>query len=163
MKPSGVTVYLTSSSLTLEVLTATKDWSRSMSSIARPRTRGSKTTSPFIHSTPPLPVRPRARKQALGRVGLVVALVVDVVGVGERLDDGLGAVADDGRDAGGVAEGGTDVVVLLLHDAAAVAEFGQRLGQAAAEPRAHACCEDDGLKGQSLLLEYVNVIVGSPT
>ena len=34
MKPSAVTVYLTSSSLTLEVLTVTKDWSRSMYSSA---------------------------------------------------------------------------------------------------------------------------------
>ena len=45
-----------------------------------------------------------------------------------------------------------DVVVLLLHDAASVAEFGQRLRQAAAEPRAHSGCENHGLKGQSLLL-----------
>jgi hypothetical protein len=65
MKPSAVTVYLTSSSLTLEVLTATKDWSRSMNSIARPRMRGSKTTSPFIQSTPLLPVAPRARSRLL--------------------------------------------------------------------------------------------------
>jgi len=35
------------------VFTVTNDWSRSMRAIARPSTRGSKTTSPFIHSTPP--------------------------------------------------------------------------------------------------------------
>ena len=54
-----------------------------------------------------------------------------------------------------VAESRADVVVLLLHDAAAVAEFGERLGEAAAEPRAHSGCKDYGLKGQSLLLEGV--------
>lgn len=65
MKPSAVTVYFTSSSLTLEVFTVTKDWSRSMYSRARPRIIGSKTTSPFIHSTPPRPVAPRARSRLL--------------------------------------------------------------------------------------------------
>ena len=92
-------------------------------------------------------------EKALGGVRLVVAVVVDVVDIGERLDDGLSSVADDRRDARGRAERGTDVVVLLLHDAAAVVQLGQRFGQAAAEPRAHAGREDDGLKSQDLLLE----------
>ncbi|GAA5199405.1 hypothetical protein GCM10025773_14580 [Microbacterium jejuense] len=45
--------------------------------------------------------------------------------------------------------------MLLLHDAAAVAELGERLGEAASETRAHTSCEDDGLKGQNLLLKCV--------
>ncbi|GAA1849155.1 hypothetical protein GCM10009796_09180 [Microbacterium koreense] len=43
--------------------------------------------------------------------------------------------------------------MLLLHDAAAVRELGQRLGQAPPETRAHARGENDGLKSHSLLLE----------
>ncbi len=53
MKPSASTVYFTSSSLTLAVLTLTKLWSRATRSPARTSASGSKTTSPFIHSTPP--------------------------------------------------------------------------------------------------------------
>ncbi len=156
MKPSAVTVYLTSSSLTLEVLTVTNDWSRSMSAIGAAEDARVEDDVAVHPQHAALAGRGEGAQQALGRVGLVVAVVVDVVDVGEGLDDRLGAVADDGRDAGLVAEGGTDVVVLLLHDAAAVAELGQRLRQAAAEARAHAGCEDDGLKSQGLLLECVD-------
>ncbi len=46
-------MYFTSSSDTLAVLTVTNDWSRAMNGSARSRMRGSKTTSPFIQSTPP--------------------------------------------------------------------------------------------------------------
>ncbi len=77
--------------------------------------RGSKTTPPFIHSTPLLPVAAaRARRRLLDAVRLVVAVVVDVVHARGRLDDDdLGAVADHRGDAcRRAAERGTDVVVL---------------------------------------------------
>jgi hypothetical protein len=39
-----------------------------------------------------------------------------------------------------------DVVELLLHDGAAVAKFGERLGEAASEPTAHSGGEYDDLR-----------------
>ncbi|VXC05727.1 exported hypothetical protein [Microbacterium sp. 8M] len=87
-----------------------------------------------------------AAQQALGGVGLVVALVVHVVHIGEGLDDRLRAVADDRGDADVIAEGRVDVVVLLLHDGASVVELSQRLREGAPEARAHARSENDGLK-----------------
>ncbi len=65
MKPSGLVVYLTSSSDTREVLTVTKDWSRAIIAAARRRIIGSKTTSPFIQRTPPGPEARSARRRLL--------------------------------------------------------------------------------------------------
>src|SRR5690606_1986076 len=90
--------------------------------------------------------RAQGTQQALGCVGLVVALVVHVVDMREGFDDRLGAVTDDRRDACFTTEGGADVLVLLLHDRATIAELSQRLRQRASETRAHSCGEDDGLK-----------------
>ncbi|MBG9885456.1 hypothetical protein ABE10_02410, partial [Bacillus toyonensis] len=87
-----------------------------------------------------------AAQKALRRVRLVVTLVVHIVDVREGLDDRLGPVADDRRDASVVAERGADVVVLLSHDRTAVPELCQRLREGATESRAHARSENDGLK-----------------
>ena len=89
--------------------------------------------------------RLQGAQQGLAGVGLVVALVVDERRLGEGLDDVLELVADDDRDLHVGAEGLVDVVELLLHDAAAVAEFGERLRQRAAESAAHARREDHDL------------------
>jgi hypothetical protein len=88
--------------------------------------------------------------EALRGVGLVVLLVVDERRVREGLDDVLELVPDDHGDAGAGAEGGVDVLELLLHDRAAVAELGERLGQRAAEAAAEAGGEDDDLLGREL-------------
>ena len=63
MKPSASTVYLTSSSLTVAVLTLTNERSACTRLATRTSTCGSNTTSPFIHSTPCLPVALRARSR----------------------------------------------------------------------------------------------------
>ncbi|WP_272653824.1 hypothetical protein [Microbacterium sp. EF45047] len=55
--------------------------------------------------------------------------------------------------------------MLLLHDRAAVAQLGERLGQGATEARAHAGGEDDGLKSHEILLRFAvdSFTVGSST
>src|SRR5690606_17768707 len=102
-------------------------------------------------------------QQALRRVRHVVALVVHVVRGRESLDDGLGAVADNSGDAGVVAEGSADVVVLLPHDRASVAQLGERLRQRTAEPRAHASGKDDGLKSHGFSYKELVFTVDSTT
>ncbi len=68
----------------------------------------------------------------------------------ERLDDVLELVADDDRDGGVVTERVLDVVELLAHDRAAVAEFGKRLGEGSPEPAPDAGCENHDLGGHCI-------------
>ena len=84
-----------------------------MNGSARSRMRGSKTTSPFIHSTPPDCDACEGAHEALRRVRLVVLLVVDEGRLRERLDDVLELVADDDGHVGVGAERVVDVVELL--------------------------------------------------
>src|SRR5690625_6155651 len=63
MYPSASTMYLTSSSPTCEVFTATNDCSCSIRGLSRSRISGANTTSPLSHNIPPGALCRRARRR----------------------------------------------------------------------------------------------------